>query len=269
MSTDHIDTVVIPDVTASDVIPTRDQIADEVRSLLPGMTLYRPSPDWWKFEFSAIEYWMPPDLPGAPKVPHPVTGKNVRANGRILVKDRYGIYYDPKTRRPIGRGPMKGEDTWSIVVHALQKWGPSGLVLLRGDDHDAPRIAQAHKKYRQSMRTWAEAQREARVAFCENFKKQPQNKDRPIPPPSARQRIAQEILDEFKEDAAGTFMYACESGCYAGNDPVKFKRHLKANHPMEYREFMKSENAEDTGAVRASGGGKTEKLTSAAKKKTK
>jgi hypothetical protein len=213
----------IPDVTASDVIPTRDQIADEVRSLLPGMTLYRPSPDWWWFEFSSIRYWMPPDLPGHPKVPHPVTGKNVRANGELLVKDRYGVYYDPRSRRPVGRGPVKGEDTWSIVVHALEKWKQEGLVLLRGDEKDEARRERARQNFRQSQRTWAEAQRDARVKFLENWKKQPQNKDRPIPPPSPRQRIAQEILDEFLEDEAGTFLYACEAGCYAGNDLEKFR----------------------------------------------
>jgi len=249
-----------------DSIPTDAEIVDDIRAVIPGLKLYRPSPDWWALEFAGRNLWMPPELPGEPMVPHPTEKKDgrplmVKANGTLEVRDRYGPQLDEKTKKPAGFGPAKGEDALSQAKHALRKHQQHGVTLLRGDASDEQRKKKALAMFMQHQRTWAEAQVAAYAKRRENFKKQDKNKGLAVPQASPRQKLAQEILDELMEQGSKTFKYACENRCYSTNDLEKFERHLRVRHPEEFRLWQADNSEESAGAVRGKDG--VEKLAGA------
>jgi len=231
-------------------MPSKEEIVDNVRRLLPGLTLYHPGDEWWSFPFSGGDILFPPDLPGHPKIEHPRqrnpdgSYKKVKADGRVLIKDHFGTFYDARTRKPKGRGPMRGHEAVAIVAFALENYSEAGVVLLEGDEKDDARIEAAKQVRAQNRRTWAEAQVRQRAAFLEEWRKKPQNQGQTPPLPTKNQRDAQEILDELKvTGAAGTFKYVCPHGCYAGNDRTKFERHLQANHPEDWADWKDATSA--------------------------
>ena len=255
-----------PQQVIPDNIPTDEELVDDIRSVVPGLRLYRPSPDWWSFEFSGSRLYMPPDLPGQPEVPHPTLKENgravmVKANGLLEVHDRYGPLLDPKTRKPSGHGPVPGETALAQAKLAVRKHQQHGLTLLRGDASDATRKAKAQAMFLQHQRLWAESQVSARAKYVENFRKNKKNQGLDPRDPSPLQALAQEILDDLLDSGTKTFRYACDSRCYATNDLSKFERHLRLRHPEEFRLWQADSNEETAGATRGKDG--AEKLAGA------
>jgi len=249
-----------------DSIPTDAQIVDDIRAVIPGLKLYRPSPDWWSLPFAGQDLWMPPDLPGEPMVAHPTRMKDgrplmVKANGILEVRDRYGPQLDEKTKKPAGFGPTKGEDALSQAKHALRKHQQHGVTLLRGDATDEQRKKKARAMFKQYQRMWAEAQVAARAKYVKNFKNLPKNAGLDPRDPSRLQVLAQEILDDLLDSGIKTFRYTCESRCYATNDLSKFERHLRLRHPEEFRLWQADNSEETAGAIRGKDG--IEKLAGA------
>lgn len=249
-----------------DSIPTDQELVDDLRAVIPGLRLYRASPDWWSLPFGGQDLWMPPDLPGQPLVPHPTKTKNgrpvmVKADGTLEVHDRYGPQLDERTKKPAGFGPTKGETALAIAQHALRKHQQHGVTLLRGDASDEKRKKKALAMFMQYQRTWAEAQVAAFAKRRENFKKQDKNKGLEPPTASPLQKLAQEILDELMDQGGKTFKYACENRCYSSNDLEKFKRHLRLRHPEEFRLWQADNSEETVAAIRGKDG--AEKLAGA------
>lgn len=240
-------------------IPTDAEIVDDIRSMVPGLNLYRPSPDWWSFDFGGQEYYMPPDLPGEPMVPHPTKTKDgravmVKANGILEVRDRYGPLLDPKTKKAAGWGPVPGETALAIAKLALRKHQMHGVALLRGDETDVKRKKNALAMFMQHQRQWAEAQVQARAKYVKNFRENKKNEGLDPRDPSPLQVLAQEILDDLLDSGTKTFRYACNSRCYATNDLSKFERHLRLRHPEEFRLWQADNSEETAGAMRGKDG---------------
>lgn len=255
-----------PQRVIPDNIPTDSELVDDIRAVVPGLKLYRPSPDWWGFPFDGIEYDMPPDLPGHPEVPHPTRSDNgrpvmVKADGTLEVHDRYGPLLDPKTKKPAGFGPVPGHTAMAVAKHALRKHQQHGVTLLRGDASDATRKKKAQAMFLQHQRLWAEAQVSARAKYVENFRKNKKNQGLDPRDPSPLQALAQEILDDLLDSGTKTFRYACNSRCYATNDLSKFERHLRLRHSEEFRLWQMDSNEETAGATRGKDG--AEKLAGA------
>ena len=249
-----------------DSIPTDAEIVDDIRAVIPGLKLYRPSPDWWSLPFGGQDLWMPPDLPGQPMVAHPTKTRDgrsvmVKADGILEVRDRYGPQLDKKTRKPAGFGPTEGEDALAQAKHALRKHQQHGVTLLRGDASDEKRKEKARRMFKQYQRIWAEAQVAAYAKRRENFKKLDKNKGLEPPVASPLQKLAQEILDELMDEGSKTFKYACDTRCYSTNDLAQFERHLRLRHPEEFRLWQMDNSEESAGAVRGKDG--VEKLAGA------
>lgn len=220
-------------VTSTDVLA-------EMRQASPARKVYQPAPEWVPIDFGGGMLLFPPDLPGSPLVAHPAerdprTGDPlmVPANGTLEVRDRVGPIFDSKKRKiKPGVHVLKGHTAMDFVlfVTSSQLCRDKGFEYLRGDGLDETRKAEAKKRFLDGKRQWAENEIQARADSVANFLKQPNTKGQTPPPPSQRQIEAQEFLDEIRARATAAYTYACEHGCWVGNDKDKYDLHMRVSH---------------------------------------
>jgi hypothetical protein len=223
--------------------PSRDDLAREIRTYAPAMYLYLGSPKWKPLEVFGRTLYVPPHLKGEPEVEHPTerlkdkaSGENlgpkmVKADGRLAVRDLWGILRDKKANnRPTGVGMLEGQDAGAIVMFVVDNYGDQGVVWLRGDETDAQRQAYSKKLYARSRRVWAEGERAARDEFVKNFLASPVNKGRIPPPPKPTQIEAQEVIDEMAVEGRNAEFICTISYDWEGNSFEKYARHMKAAH---------------------------------------
>lgn len=216
--------------------PSRDELANEIRSYAPAMCLYRGSPEWLRMEIGGRDFHIPPHLPGEPMIPHPtITEKDgeprlVRADGKVGIRDVYGILRDIKNRnQPIGVGLLVGMDAGSLVMFAAENYKDAGVVFLRGDKSDDGRMEASRKQYQQHKLAWAKQEKDARAAVVKSVK----DKDpSAIPPPPTRNQImAQEILDAAALSQRTGAEFICQV-CWGweGDSFEKYATHMLAAH---------------------------------------
>ena len=213
--------------------PSRESLQARLHAALPRLTIYQPGEQWFWFQHNGNGYWMPPDLSGRMTM-HPVTGMEVRGDGRLVVGAHVGAVYDNKAHPPrvVGQAIMEGETAAEIVMYACDEYGLRGVVLLEGDEEDKGRIAAARKLYARFRRASAEEAVASRRAFIANWLAQPANKGRTAaeaPPMSELQRQAQDYLDELAEDRVLS-RFICTHCGYDTNEFPRYARHMKAAH---------------------------------------
>lgn len=237
--------------------PSRTELAEEIRHYAPAMHLYQGSPEWVTIEVHGRLVHFPPDL-GGTLVDHPTKRDaaggpaRVPADGRIAVRDVYGILRDPRNaNRPYGIGLLPGQESSAIVMYLVENYQERGIVWLRGDETDQVRIDASKKLYSRFIRGWAEEQRGARAEFVRNFQDKPQNKGLVPPPPTPPQIRAQEILDSISIEGRQGHEFMC-TVCYGweGASFETYARHMKASHGRVV-EKPKDEGAENVGRARA------------------
>lgn len=223
------------------VAPTRDELAQDIRQHLPAMFLFQDCTEWLPMEIFGRTQWLPPYRKGLPLVPHPVlrtldqaSGREVplmvQANGRLAIRDTYGIRRDPRSNKALNVGLLEGQNAGDIVIFAVDTYGERGVVWLRGDDSDAERMEMSRKLYSRYVRGWAEQERASRAEAVRKFFDNKANTGRIPPPPSKNQRRAQEILDsqDIRERSSA---YICVIGYdWEGDDFETYARHMKAAH---------------------------------------
>ena len=213
--------------------PSRESLQARLHAALPKLTIYQPGEQWFWFQHAGNGYWMPPDLSGRMTM-HPVTGMEVRGDGRLVVGAHVGAVYDNKAHPPrvVGQAIMEGETAAEIVMYACDEYGLRGVVLLEGDEEDKGHIAAARKRYARFRRSSAEEAVASRRAFITNWLAQPANKGRTAaeaPPMSELQRQAQDYLDELAEDRE-LANFICAHCGYDTNEFARYARHMKAAH---------------------------------------
>lgn len=223
------------------VAPTRDELAQDIRQHLPAMYLFHDCSEWLPMEVFGRTQWLPPYRKGLPMIPHPVlktvdqaTGREVplmvQANGRLAVRDTYGIRRDPRSNKALSVGLLDGQNAGDIVIFAVDTYGERGVVWLRGDDSDAERMDMSRKLYSRFIRSWAEQERGARAEAVRKFFENKANTGRIPPPPTKNQKRAQELLDnqDIRERSSA---YICVIGYdWEGDDFETYARHMKAAH---------------------------------------
>lgn len=225
--------------------PSRAELADRMRTAQPKMVLYRGGPEWFRFEFGGINYYIPPDMPGNPPVAHPTlrhadgTPQMVPATGRLEVGTRFGILYDKPSdvargqMKNRGFGAVKGEASEDIVMFAVENHGVAGVVWLEGNESDALKIAASRKAFHKYRKVRAEAECQARDAFLANWQKQPGNQGKPLaaaPRPTEAQSLAREYLDATHEEVSEGKAYRCKKGCLETDSLEAYERHLRVAH---------------------------------------
>ena len=222
------------------VAPTREELANDIRQHLPAMYLFQDSPEWLVMEVFGKSQFLPPYFKDLRLIPHPVLRNvvegvdrgplMVQANGRLAVRDSYGVRRDPRTNKPLSVGKLDGQDAGDIVIYAVDTYGNRGVVWLRGDETDEERMVMSRKLYSRHVRGWAEQERGARAEAVARFTSLPANKGRVPPPPTKNQIRAQEILDS-QDSRERTSAHIC-TVCYGweGDDFEVFKRHMWAAH---------------------------------------
>jgi len=224
------------------VAPTRDELAQDIRQHLPAMFLFHDCAEWLPMEVFGRTQYLPPYHKDLHLVPHPVlrqidpdTKKDlgplmVQANGRLAVRDTYGIKRDARTNKPLSVGLLEGQNAPDVVIYAVETYGERGVVWLRGDDSDAERMDKSRKLYMRFVRGWAEGERAARAELVRRFLDNPANKGRVPPPPKPNQIRAQEILDN-QDSRERTAAHICLIGYdWEGDDWDAYARHMKAAH---------------------------------------
>ncbi len=209
--------------------PSRDSLQQRLHATLQKLTIYQPGEQWFWFQHAGNGYHMPPDL-GGRLVTHPVTGAQVRADGRLEVAAHIGPLY--VKGKVTGHGVPEGETAAEIVMYACEEYGIRGVVLLEGDEEDKGRIAAARKLYARFRRSSAEEAVASRRAFITNWLAQPANKGRTAaeaPPMSELQRQAQDYLDDLAEDRA-LANFICAHCGYDTNEFSRYAKHMKAAH---------------------------------------
>jgi hypothetical protein len=232
-------------------VPSATDLMEEMRLNERPYVLYRYGEDWYTMEIGGILYRFPPVAPGK-SVPHPEqitvdenTGQAfhvmVPADGICKVLSRYGMNYsrraDPKTGLPakLGFGPIvneKGQTDQTavdLVKIALMNHAEYGVVWLNGRNDEARKEA-SKKIYLKSIRQWAEQEESVRQAYVANFRANPTNRGRTVPPPSPSQRKAIDILDEIRGGQRTGAEYICPFGCSEWDDWDKYARHMKNTH---------------------------------------
>jgi hypothetical protein len=225
--------------------PTANDFKLHLRDLQRGYSIYQADRRWFSFDHAGITYHVPPDLSleGVELAEHPVERdksgrpKMVPANGRLEIKDRWGVLYDAPRDIPHGKmtrkgfGPIKGEEASSVLIYVMTNFAARGLVILSGDQAvDEARIAAARKKNVVHRMEWAEQQRAARLEYLEKFKKA---KPGGTPDPPTRDQIeAQELLDRAKLERRHVAALVCDHGDYETTNWNKFVDHMLAAHDV-------------------------------------
>jgi hypothetical protein len=223
--------------------PSRTELANEIRQYAPAMYLYHACPEWLEMQIFGRSFWVPPHQEGEPLIEHPQArargahGEDlgpamVKADGRLPVKDIYGILRDKKMlNRPIGVGLLEGQDAGSVVMFAVENYGERGIVWLRGDESDASRKTASRKLYIRFIRAWAEGERNARSEFLRRWQENKDNKGRVPPPPTPTQIRGQEILDTIATETRTGAEFICTVAYdWEGSTFEKYARHMKAAH---------------------------------------
>jgi hypothetical protein len=222
--------------------PSRDELAADIRHHLPAMYLFHDCPEWLVMEIFGRSQYLPPYRVGLPLIPHPVlrdidpvTKQDlgplmVQANGRLGVRDTYGIKRDPRSNKPINVSLLEGQNAGDIVIFACENYGERGVVWLRGDESDVDRMDKSRKLYSRFVRGWAEGERTARSEMVGKFLALPANKGRMPPPPTPNQIRAQNILDSQDiRDRVSEFI--CRTAYdWEGDKFENYARHMKAAH---------------------------------------
>ncbi len=209
--------------------PTRESLQERLHATLPKLTIYQPGEQWFWFQHAGNGYHVPPDH-GGRLVSHPVTGAQVKADGRLEVSSHIGPLY--KKGKVVGHGIAEGETAAEIVMYACDEYGIRGVILLEGDEKDKERIAASRKLYARFRRASAEDAVSSRRAFIANWLAQPANKGRTAaeaPTMSELQRQAQDYLDELAEDRVLS-QFICAHCGYDTNEFARYARHMKAAH---------------------------------------
>jgi len=222
--------------------PSRDELAADIRHHLPAMYLFHDCAEWLPMEIFGRTQYLPPYRAGLPLIPHPVlrdinpdTKQDlgplmVQANGRLAVRDTYGIKRDPRSNKPLSVGLLDGQNAADIVIFACDVYGDRGVIWLRGDDTDASRMDVSRKFYMRYVRGWAEGECAARLAQVGKFFENKENANRKPPPPTQRQIRARNILDnmDIRERSA---IFICQIDYdWEGDDFETYARHMKAAH---------------------------------------
>lgn len=237
--------------------PETLELERELQQSVPGLVIYRDAPEGFAFEIGGRHYWIPPDLHNdEAMVEHPFITEcalcgvssvrscsspeahepqplMVRADGRLEVKQVYGVLRDDKGK-PAGLGPLKGFDPIGLVRYVVNNYGRSqGCVWLKGDGTDRQRMKASRKLYLAGRIAWATQEVEARQEYVRRFELNPNNRGRVPPPPMPTQLRAQEILDE--QDAETRAEHICLV-CYGyeTDDPKAFARHMKRSHNRDW-----------------------------------
>jgi hypothetical protein len=231
-------------------IPTHEDLTRTLHQMERDMYVYNPAPEWVLIEHGGRPYWLPPDRGGV-AVDHPTLRERdaqgrdlgplkVAADGRLGLKSAWG-WLEYQRGQGVKSGKLPGQDAWEIVKFMAEKHADRGIIYLRGDDSDVPRMTAAKKIYQANVRNWALEQQQARAEFVSHWRQQPGNKGsgKLPPPPTAIQLQAQELLDELgveRRDAAAFVCRVCFG--YETADWEKFARHMAASHnrPNERRE---------------------------------
>src|SRR5258706_9404650 len=172
------------------VAPTREELAQDIRQHLPAMYLFHDCSEWLPMEIFGRTQFLPPYRKGLPLIPHPVLREirevegikrdvgplMVQANGRLAVRDTYGIKRDPRTNKPLLVTLLEGQNAADVVIFAVETYGERGVVWLRGDESDAERMEKSRKLYMRYVRAWAEGERTARAELVRRFFEKPANK---------------------------------------------------------------------------------------------
>lgn len=212
--------------------PSRESLQARLHATLPRLTIYQPGEQWFWFQHAGNGYHVPPDQ-GGRLVTHPVTGAQVKADGRLEIFAHVGNVYDHRHRPPtVTQAVMPGETAAEIVMFVCEEYGIRGVVLLEGNAEDAGRIAAAKKLYARFRRSSAEEAVASRRAFITNWLGQPANKGRTpaeAPPMSELQRQAQDYLDDLAEDRT-LAMFICAHCGYDTNEFARYSKHMKSAH---------------------------------------
>lgn len=208
---------------------TRDQILQRMESRAQQMTVYQPGPEWMVITFAAIDYYLPPDI-GGKATTHPVTGNMVSGDGTLKIKSRYGQEMDPRTKRPMPRGPVTGQSSLDIASFMVDNFGHAGVTWLDGDRDDEKKLAakRLHLAYRKD---WAEEQVKARSAFAGNWIKS--HPGQRVPPATRLQKTAQKFLDELSLTGDKVGRFVCKYNCMDTDDFAEFSLHMKAAHGQD------------------------------------
>lgn len=222
--------------------PSRYELAQDIRQNAPAMHIYHACPEWLPIEVFGRTFWVPPHIEGEPTVEHPTrrarTAEGLdagpekhRANGRLAIKDIWGIIREKRSNRPIGLDVLEGQTAGAIVVFMVENYGERGVVWLRGDDTDKGRMETSRKLYSRFIRTWAEGERSARAEFVRRWNDNKDNAGRVPPPPTPNQLRAQELIDQLATETRSGAEHICIV-CYGweGSSFEKYARHMKAAH---------------------------------------
>lgn len=229
-------------------VPESDaSISDMLRALQPGLTIYRASNEWYEIQYAGDCMWIPPDLDGHPEIVHPYKRGSrggevrVKADGRLLIKDKYGAYIKQLYCPPgaaVERsteeltGDIPGQAARNIVTFILRKHGAHGVVLLTGNpDKDEVATATSRRLIMNSKRDQATEIVAAFRERVENYEKDPNKHRRQRPKPTYTERQAQMLLDDLKEANEITGAFMCEFGCpVETNDFDIYARHMWRAH---------------------------------------
>ncbi len=213
-------------------IPTREELNQQIRAHMPAMMLYNPDTEWFDMPIHGRNIWVPPDV-GGKTVKHPVTGEACKGDGIARIRDTWGILRDAATGKPIGEGPLPGQDTQAIITFAVAEYGKRGIALIFNEnDEDRKRVARTlHAKF---IETWAQDEVETRQAFVHRWQLKPEHKGRRPPRPTHSQQRAQKILDRIASEGRQGMEYAC-SICFGieTNDFEEYSLHMSATHGRE------------------------------------
>lgn len=209
-----------------------------------GWRLYNARDDWFKFDYGAITYYVPPDK-GGELDDHPVFDENDRTpqqvvcNGELRVDDRVGrIYAVSASGGPTSKatpGKKVYDSARDIVRFAVHSFGDRGITFLTGDPRsDEARKRQARDAYLQAQVAADQYTVQAYDEHMQKWKLRPQNANRPLPMPPEPVRLARERLDQRDAARQGirqAFKFACNiCGQYATNDEMKYQTHMAVNH---------------------------------------
>jgi hypothetical protein len=228
-------------------LPNEAQIADYIRALTPGLTLYRGATEWYTFQYAGTFYHIPPHLPGEPEIVHPAkrgphgASIMVRADGTLTVHDRYGtykkdIFVTPGTPADYStetiEGDLPGEAARNIAIFATSRHGEFGVVLLTGNaERDAVVKGQSKRLVLAAKRAQDVAHVEAFRERLSNWEKDPNKAKRVRPKPTFVEKAAQQRLDDAQAEGETVGVFLCSFGCAVEtNDWDEYARHMLRAH---------------------------------------
>lgn len=218
-------------MSANTVERVKETLAERVRALQAGFTLYYPGDEPFEFMSNGHIFTIP-------------------AQGKLVVKDIYGHDLGPRStaeeramaRKIVTSGlrghPRKGNSlilsAMAVVEYATVKYADRGVCLLTGnekDDADAMTLArEAWVKWRTQS---AETILRSYERRTENFYRDSRHAGQPAPPMGDHERKAQEFLDDLKIGSLGRRAYLCPANCgYDSDSEEQINKHIAAKHPM-------------------------------------